>query len=115
MSERIRFHSKSNFTQFILCSTLLILLGCEGVTEVNKSENRSRDAAIFSGTGSGRVYLDNPSILNGRYTTSANFRNKTTSRFITDNTTLSTECSFEQFLPNFFGYGINWNSSSFIS
>ncbi|MAZ48501.1 MAG: hypothetical protein CME65_08055 [Halobacteriovoraceae bacterium] len=102
MSERIRFHSKSNFTQFILCSTLLILLGCEGVTEVNKSENRSRDAAIFSGTGSGRVYLDNPSILNGRYTTSANFRNKTTSRFITDNTTLSTECSFEQFLPNFF-------------
>lgn len=87
----------------ILLSLLAItLVSCLGVTEVDDSQSRNRESLQLAGTGQGKVYLANPSILAGKYVTRADFDDQTVVRFITNEDFLVSPCSFTQYSPDFF-------------
>ncbi len=85
----------AKFTNKILMFiALVVLVGCNA-----QSGGAIDDPDAFQGTGAGLVYLVNP-IVNGE--ASPNYEENSVSRKITNNTSLSEDCSFELLTTNTF-------------
>ena len=98
---------------FHLCLLLTVFLaGCNNIFEVDEKQSRTRDSLQYAGTGKGKVYLANPSILAGKPVKTAKFGDSLAVRFITAEDFLSTPCTFTQH-TEFFVYENTTSSDCF--
>lgn len=104
MSEWIR---RTTFKHTALLIVSLVAASCNNFTQVDDAQSRNRTYVSYSGTGKGKVYLSNPSVLAGKYVTRANYDDKLVAKFITDESTLTTPCVFTQYSPDFFDASVS--------
>ena len=86
--------------------SLIILVGCTGLTEVDKSDTARSTKNIILGSNQALVYPDNPTILTGSKVSVADFSGYLVPNFITDNPTLTNDCIFSQSVANIFSTGM---------
>ncbi len=88
--------------RIFLVSPLLILGVSCGDTIPLTVDASDRQATSLAGTNQAYIYPDNPSVMEGKFKTSANYSGELVARNITDNVYLETQCDFTQYFVDSF-------------
>ena len=105
MVERIRYFSFTN--KIILALCLVLLIGCDSVFEAESVGGARSVNSRFVGTDSALIYRDNPRVTLGNisFNSLPDIEDSLTRDFITANSTLSTTCSFNQYINSTQSFG----------
>ncbi|MBT4791607.1 MAG: hypothetical protein HON90_08555 [Halobacteriovoraceae bacterium] len=80
----------------------ILIIGCNGITEVDQSSSSRSSASAYAGTNQALIYPDNPVALEGKNVSYANFEGYLLAKTITESNYLNTTCNFTQYSPDSF-------------